>query len=303
MTDEPNKEEQEEVSNAEFLAQMEEPKGLEDDAPVEEDVLADEPDAAQDDEPAASDDEGEPEPEEAKPASNDAYARMRIAEKKLKEMQEAAATRQEQPKAAGEDPEPSKSDDSTAWYEWNTRQLNKQIEDLKGQVEGTNSFMQRMQQQEIRTQAKQELAQIEADYKSHAPDYDDAASHMASLMLQAEYILDPDQTQAQIVRKVEDKLLKIASDAWNADKNPAEVLYNMAKDRYGFAAKAEEEAPEEKARPDLKVINKAKKAATGLGKGGKSGSVVTTEESASNMTNAEFMALPESDRKRLLGMG
>lgn len=241
---------------------------------------------------------------EEKP-DNSAYARMRRAEKEAAELRKKNEEREQERKArdSGDpDPEPNKADDIEAWYEWNLRQLNDENKSLKVKLDEHDNFIGTALKQENRTKAKAELAEIENDFKKSAPDYDDAVRHMASLMFHGKKYADPFKSEKEIRDEIETFALTVAAQAYNSDQNPAEALYRMAKDHYGFDPKKVEKTEEKKPGPNLKVVADAKKRSpSGMTASAKSGDYQLSQEAALELSNAEFQALPAAEKRRLMG--
>lgn len=202
------------------------------------------------------------------------------------------------------DPEPNKNEDYQGWLEWSLRQGARDLAALKAENAETKNLVAEVKKKsdtsDLMTAAYQELSDIEDTYKADNADYDNAMSHAQKRFTESLKILNPNLTKKQIEDATRDEVLKVASLAMQQGQNPAEVLYDMAIERFGYVKEQPKEAPKEaeKVKPKLdlaKIEANKKKSATSLGNGGQGGSVPLTKEVAANsMTLAEFSRLTES---------
>lgn len=103
---------------------------------------------------------------------------------------------------------------------------------------------QRQAQERTFARVEAQLADHEADFREDHPDYDEAAKHYSTARAQelAAFGLAP----PQIVAVLREEFTKLAQTAINARKNPAAVVYEMAKGR-GYGAKGgQAQAPAER---------------------------------------------------------
>lgn len=98
----------------------------------------------------------------------------------------------------------------------------------------TQTQTQRQAQERTFARVEAQLADHEADFREDHPDYDEAAKHYSTARAQelAAFGLAP----PQIVAVLREEFTKLAQTAINARKNPAAVVYEMAKGR-GYGAK------------------------------------------------------------------
>ena len=157
---------------------------------------------------------------------------------------------------------------------------------------------------DLQKQAIEEFTEIERDFAGRTDDYEDASKHMMSSMYQGVKHAYPQLNDTQAQAFVQKRVLDIASQAARNDMNPAEVLYQMAFDKYGYdsnmAQKTNEQKPE-KPQKDLKrVARNKKRAATSLSGGGQTAAASATLEEANNMDLADFGKLSEAEIDELI---
>lgn len=125
--------------------------------------------------------------------------------------------------------------------------LTQQIKSVGDQVKAMQDAQAQSQQETAQqTQARQFMesvnAQIEA-FKAKQPDYLDAYKHLVDLRT-ADYKLRG-MTEAQIQQAIGTEELQIVQGAAAQRKNPAEVVYALAK-QYGYQQKSTQDVPPEK---------------------------------------------------------
>lgn len=105
------------------------------------------------------------------------------------------------------------------------------------QQENLTATQQQAQERQLRA-VEADLSEHEADFRDENPDYDDAAKHYAGARAQElmSFGLAPQQVQT-VLRK---EFVDLASSAIRARKNPAAVIYQLAKGR-GFGTKVADE--------------------------------------------------------------
>lgn len=161
------------------------------------------------------------------------------------------------------------------------------------------------QAEKLRAQAGEELSAIEQEFMQDTPDYQDAATHMIRAMFQATLHMNPGITDRQAGTLVQNKILEIASVAARKGQNPAEVLYQMSFDSYGFDPAAAKKTPPGKQGKNAaealkkKVANK-KRSANGLAGGGQTAGARVTIEEADKMSLADFGSMSEAEIDELI---
>lgn len=178
----------------------------------------------------------------------------------------------------------------------------------KGEPETAEERLDRIenaqQQAELRKQAVDEFVAIEDEFKQETPDYEDASKHMISGMYNGVKAAYPHLTDKQAGEFVHNRVLEIASSAARRKQNPAEVLYQMAFDNYGFDPlnAAKKSATKKKtAAQNLKTKAKNKKrSANGLSGGGQNAGARVTIEEADKMNLADFGNMSDSEIDALI---
>jgi len=142
-----------------------------------------------------------------------------------------------------EDVIPDFLEDPQGHVEGLKRQFSKQLAELQGQVQQTQG---QTQQQAQHQQLAQTATAAENAFRSTAPDYDVAAEHFKAVKL-AEYQafgLDEVAAAQQLARDC----TGIVQGATQKGKNPAEVLYNLAK-ALGYRPQAAQQQQQQKQAP------------------------------------------------------
>ena len=214
-----------------------------------------------------------------------------------------------------EDAEPDRAKEPEKWRDWKDRQRDAEIEELrKFREEQTRQ----QEEKQVFTQAITEFNEIRDDYIKKNPDYVNAFTHGYDAYAKAIKMMRPDLTGQQIVQMVDREMLKFAGTCVAKGLNPAEELYDMAIERFGYVPNAKksveeveepeaeevEEAPREAPRPKLKKIAETRKrSASPLMGGGQGGKGPLTKEAAANMSLGDMMNLDPSDWAELERMG
>lgn len=233
---------------------------------------------------------------DAKVDENPFAARARIAEKQRKEMQEkydALVAKNAEPKPIAAT-KPAEGVDAP---EVKAPTAEERVAKLEAADE----------ERKLYNNAVTEFTNIEREFQKNTPDYAEASDHMITRMAEATRLAHPDMTDAQIGKFLQSQILTIASRAVQRGNNPAEVLYGMALEKYGFTGKkaaAVEEAPKPKTvdrNKQLTTVAKNKaRSATGLTGGGQSNMPGATIEEAVEMNLADFSKLSASEIDALI---
>lgn len=219
---------------------------------------------------------------------NDVAAKLRIERRERLKLQEELA----ELRRARENPtqQPTATD--------KTAQRQETVEERLARIEHERDS------ENLHKQAVEEFSNIEKEFAAQTPDYEDASKHMISSMYQGVKHAYPQLNDNQAAQFVQKRVLEIASQAARNNMNPAEVLYQMAFDKYGFdGTKAQapaEKKPTHKA-DNLKNIakNKKRSASPLIGGGQTAGANVTIDE-ANNMDLADFGKMSESEIDALI---
>lgn len=215
-----------------------------------------------------------------------------------------------------DDPEPNREQDQQKWLEWKIRQQDKLLAEQGKAVESLAGKSQKDEEQRKATKtymdAIGEFNQIRDQYISKNPDYVPAFTHAYDAYARAAKIMNPQLSQQDIVQQIDRQLIMYAADCAAKGLNPAEELYDMAIERFGYKPNAEAEEPEEvdekpetekpavKPKPNLKAISgNRKKSASPLMGPGQAGKGALTKQGAADMTLGEMMDLEPEDWRAL----
>ena len=163
----------------------------------------------------------------------------------------------------------------------------------------------RIEKQQRHTQlvndAINEFNVIEAAFSKETPDYTGASTHMISKMIQGIQYANPGVTEQQAINVAKNNILQIASKAKSSGLNPAETLYTMSFEHYGYK---KEEDTKKSAKDSVEHIKKVqsnkKRSVNSLSGGGQSGSATVTLEEAGNMDMASFSKLSPSEIDQMI---
>ena len=229
---------------------------------------------------------------------NNAAAKARVERRKrLKAEAEAADLRERLQKQNEAQREPTTEERAEAKQETTEERLDRL------ETERANERLQ--------VEAAEELSDIEDEFVKENPDYKQASAHMIKSMFQGVRQVYPNMSEKQAIKFLQNKVLEIAGSAANRGQNPAEVLYQMAFDNYGFdPAKAAEEKKGGEDKPTFKKTGAAenlkkkarnkKRSANGLSGGGQNAGARVTIEEADKMTLADFGAMSDKDIDELI---
>lgn len=180
-------------------------------------------------------------------------------------------------------------------------------EALERELSDTRKWRTEQEQRGQATNNIQRIAQIaqakEAEFKQTAPDYDDASTHLRNLreaQLIAYGITDP-MRRGNIIAE---DAITIAATALSENKNPAEIIYNMAK-ASGYAKKAVEQAQAVDNTPSetkkVQMARDGQKAGASIQQINGAASKTTTMQALLEMNDDEFAAATKGDKwKKLL---
>lgn len=220
------------------------------------------------------DDEVE-EPAEEEPKKRNAFAKMRHEAKQLQEQLDKERTERQamaerlariegrheaQPKAEAKvevDEEPDRlmyPEDHNAWQ---IRQMRKENEEHKRMLQETK-------QQVDYSNALRGVELLDRQYKTANPkaNLDGAVSFLMDKEKAIKKVMNPSLTEAQISSQIEVDRVRLYSQLVNDGRNPAEVIYQLAK-QHGFTEETAKEAPK---KTDLAAVERnQRKAATLIG--------------------------------------
>lgn len=285
--DEGQETEEEDTSEAEEEEDTSEKEGE-----VEKDTSEKE-EEPEEDEVDGEDDKADDKAEDPKNA-NDAAAKLRIERKKRMQLEEqlaAARENREKPTVAETKAKPEETRSETT--EEKVARLDREDQERR----------EREAQLKLRNDAINEFNSIEADFAKDTPDYNDASKHMIQSMIDGVKRAYPNASDNDAIAFVQNQVLQIASQAVRKGMNPAEVLYEMAFDRYGFDPTAAKKPAQstDKMKENLKNIAKNKKrSASALSGGGQSAGARATIEEANKMDLATFGNMSEAEIDELI---
>ena len=253
-------------------------------------------DAVKEDESA--EDEGDK--EEAKDEAEDASlaAQLRIARKQNKQLQEHQRLMQEQLAQLQQNNNPAQQNQNQAQPS-QPEQKELTVEEQLAQMQ------QEKQYSNLLNQATQELAAIEDDFVQEVPDYNKATEHMQASMEDAVLKANPGATRLQAKQYVNQQVFKMACQYSGMGVNPAEALYNIAMERYGYKPEVQnqdvtKENLDKQAQNLRKIQKNKRRSASSLQGGGQNSSTSVTSEEAAALTMADFAKLSEAEINQLI---
>lgn len=140
--------------------------------------------------------------------------------------------------------------------------------------------------------AKEEFNAYEEAFKPKAPDYEDARTYLVQNIAASLRILNPAITQKDLIEGVQHQLLVRGRNAVLAGANPAELIYQEAK-QIGFQAPTKETVKEKPS--NLSAVNENKKRSAGMAGNSTGENATPTPETILKMSNAEISRMTESD--------
>lgn len=162
-----------------------------------------------------------------------------------------------------DDPEPD-VDDIEAHLRWENRQMMREVNEMK---EWRKNIERQQQEQTTIQRAINNFVSIEQQYKASNPDYDDASAHMVNKMRDGVQAIYPGASQAEVNQFVMNQILNIANSYAAKGLNPAEELYLLSVEKYGFSK--EEPAKERTQKASVKTVaDNRRKSVTSLNGGG-----------------------------------
>ena len=206
--------------------------------------------------------------------------------------------------------EPNKLENYEEWLEWKDQQSEKLAREALAAANEVRAWRDEQRQQSeystMVSSAVEEFVAIENEYRAKNQEYGDAIEYGRQRYGDALKLLNPALSSAQIEKQIDQQMLMFAAQAKGKGLNPAEELFSMAVERFGYTpsektpSKAEAPAVQSVSRPKLSVVQSNKRrSATGLSGGGQGGSASLTAVDLENMTNAEFSKLSPSQLREL----
>lgn len=211
--------------------------------------------------------------------------------------------------------EPDKNVNYQEWLEWKLNQNDTTIKEQQTLIKDFKDWREDQKKNadinKLYSDATQEFLTIEKEYGKVNPDYGNAIEFARSKYVDAAKLMYPDRTESQIEEATNIQMLKFASDCAKKGLNPAEELYDLAIERFGYTkteaqeAVEDEEPPQRKVdRPNLnRIASNKRRSASPLSGGGQGGSIPITKEIAADMSIGEFSKLSPDELAMLENMG
>lgn len=144
--------------------------------------------------------------------------------------------------------------------------------------------------QQLRS-TSQRVAQYEEDFRDDHPDYDKACGHFQESLV--DELKEAGLSGAELQRQLREDIVGIATRAMRAGKDPAKVMYDLAKKR-GFGTKKAEETDDKKGANDnadktFEAIARSRDQDKSLSKGGGGGSGELTYEYVNGLKGKAFL--------------
>jgi hypothetical protein len=184
---------------------------------------------------------------------------LRIQRQQIRELQTAIESKGAQPQTKAErEAMPNEDEDPIAFIKY----AKKRIQEWDAN-ETQAQEQQRVQNEQHNQQAQiaRRMEEFEGDFRADHPDYDKAAAHFRTTL--GEELQEAGFSGQELNGQLTLNLINIVSRAIRANKDPAKVLYDLAKKR-GFGSTSEKD-------PKLETIAKAQAAGKSLSQGGNRG--------------------------------
>lgn len=281
------KKEEEELAQLEKIAEGEADKNAEIDGSTETDDVQEDDDSEiseTTDEEEATGDELPPPEEEEEANQNSIAAQLRIERKQRKQLEaENDRLRQEYNSKQSVSPESTEPSQKTLTTEERLQKIEEQ-----------------QHHDQLINAAISEFSAIEEIFSKDTPDYEGASSHMIGKMIQGVKYSNPGIAHSEALSTTKRQILHLAARAQAQGLNPAEALYKMSFEHYGYEGKQNTPNPKTSTDRLKKIQNNQKRSATSLSGGGQPGSSTITLEEAGNMDLGSFSNLSEAEMDRLI---
>jgi len=220
----------------------------------------------------------------------DAYDRLlREAERQRIELQKKVEELQGTVGKLTATPAPDPNEDPLGFINHQMKTLQDQIAALtKQQQEASQQTTEQTQQAAFLSAVNNQIKTFEATN----PDYQEAYRHM--IQMRSQDYIDSGMTATEAKAAVANDELAIAARAMQQGKNPAEIVYGMAK-RYGFKPAPAKTTPENK----LETIKSGLEASKTVERGSQPTEV--SLDSLQNMGDSELTEMVESQWEKLFG--
>lgn len=169
----------------------------------------------------------------------------------------------------------------------NAEESQNQLKEVQKQLESFNQQGETSRQEQL---VRQSTQVAEQEFVKTSPDYADAVNHLQKVIDSNLQVMGYDNPGAR-AQIIQEQALGLAQQALKAGKNPAEIVYQMAKN-YGYATKKQEVKEETK----IEQIKKGQESSQSLGSGGKA-DVPLTLKSLEAMDDDDFAELVGDDKR------
>lgn len=209
--------------------------------------------------------------------------RQQLAERLAKLEGRAEATPQVKEEPRLEDQEPDADLYPEDHARWEVRQLKKELEDIK-------KFKQQQEQTSIYQREVAGVQALEGQFKAKTPDYDEAVQFLVEKEKRMKRILNPQINDAQIEAQVQAEKVALFKQILATGKNPAEVVYEIAK-QDGWQPKS---AAKETPKANLNTIAENQRRASNIiGGSAASSSGKVTADQLFSMSMDELVRAPK----------
>lgn len=165
------------------------------------------------------------------------------------------------------------------------RQTEQQLADLARAAQGRSS---QDQQAQIAQALQMRTIAMENEFRAKAPDYDNAARYLAEArhkQLTIAGVTDPAERQAFLAQEA----FSLAARAAQTNRNPAEIVYDLAKS-FGYTPPAAAAPPAPEAADRIQAITQGQAQARTLGNARGVGPAGVTAQTLAAMSEEEFLA-------------
>ena len=172
---------------------------------------------------------------------------------------------------------------------WELRQLKKELEEVK-------KFKQSQEQVNTFQREVAGVQALEGQFKAKTPDYDDAVQFLVEKEKRMKRLLNPQATDAQLEAQIQAEKVGLFKQILAAGKNPAEMVYEIAKQdgwQPKSSAPAASAAPAAKPKLDA-IAENQRKAASIIGGSPADNSGSVTSDQIFNMSMEKLVKQPES---------
>jgi len=217
---------------------------------------------------------------------------LRLQRQQIRELQAAIENKGAQPQTKAErEAMPNEDEDPIAFIKYAKKRI---LEWDANETQAEEQVRRQNEQHAQQAQIARRMEEFESDFRADHPDYDKAAAHFRVTL--GEELKEAGFSGDELNGKLTLDLISIVSRAIRAGKDPAKVLYDLAKKR-GFGTSNDKD-------PKLETIAKAQAAGKSLSTaGGRGGDGEVTYEYVNSLPRGKerdeaFKKLRAQERKR-----